>query len=189
MVHLAVSDYGRIQHMPFPAGWLKLKEQTYGAAILSVSAPDDDRVRFGFYSRRKAINRHSATEFLTILQTEPHMVSDKEQEVLGVVLRSIADPEAFTIDTLETLSINEQKVLCVNGSWLNSGLRERGYFANVDDRGEFVQELHFIAPQSAFCKYLPQIMDCVNLISWRPEYSQTFPSTQQVSDETSDKPI
>ncbi len=170
---LEIENYGRVKTMQFPAGWLQDKNELNEhsiSQIISVHHPDFEKVQFGFYNRGRAINRYIALEFITVLQMSEHTLTPYEEEVVEPILRTLADTESFKQESIKTVLLNGTCVLQIEGLWLRSGLQERGYFFNVDERAEFVQELHFFAPVSEFERFLPQISKCLDSIAWHPEY-------------------
>ncbi len=167
---LMVENYGSIKTMPFPPGW-KQDESNLNSDkprhVVAVHHPTFEKVQFGFYNRGQAISRYIAIEFSTVLQMTPHALTAYEIEIIEPILRTLADPSSFKIESIETILLNGRTVIKVEGLWLISGLRERGYFFAADDRGEYVQELHFFAPRTEYEDLLPQIMECVNSIKWQ----------------------
>ncbi len=170
---LVIQDYGRVKEMTFPSAWIESPGQEAdlaGPSTITAFHIDFPEAQFGFYNRGRAINRYVAVEFMTVMQMTEHQLTPYEIEIVAPVLRTMADEQSFTIKKLETVNINGECLLKLDGLWHQSDLLELGYFINVDDRFEIVQELHYCAPEAYFDSLLPEVLESILSIKWKPVF-------------------
>jgi hypothetical protein len=170
MNQIVITNQGRVKRFDVPEGWVEC-EATRGAGdvdyLREFMPLGNPEVKLSFYYRGSRVDAVTGSEFLKILSSPEHELSDNERSQIQLVIRDAAEPSWFYIQSLRTDQINRMKVLVVEGTWLKNRLSNLGVFFDTDKSGMTIQEIHFMAPEKQYEAYLPEAIKAIKSIEWK----------------------
>ncbi len=157
--------------MPLPEGWREFPVPDQGYALYSVRefrAADakDDAVTLCLYNRGLALNDLTAESFTKVLAQKNHHLTPGELDQLELLLRDAGDPEVFSLLDGRTEEINGRKVLVIEGRYIKSGTRMLRFYFDVNEDGQFVEEVFFSAPPDEYDKSVKAVKACFHAVVW-----------------------
>jgi hypothetical protein len=167
-----LTGHGQIAHMVFPEGWVEGPPYRFEGGIGTRSFREfhpieDPKAMLCFYYRGLPVNAALGERFHSVLEQEPHVLSDEEYSSLREILRDKHNPEDFTLISAQVEDFNGKRVLTVFGRY--NKIQEDIYeiFIDADRTGRVVQEVYFQAPVDSYMKYLQDAINAMKSIEWK----------------------
>jgi hypothetical protein len=168
MTKQVVVKEGLVERMTLPAGWSENNESRE-EFWREFSPPDREDVKLVFFYRGKRVHREAATNFLKVLNLPEHELTMEERRNVEWIIRNASEPEWFAIKSLRTEGVNQKKALVMEGLWLKKRQANLGLFFDSDQTGSNVQEIHYVAPEEDYYKFLPDAINAIKSIVWNEE--------------------
>lgn len=128
--------------------------------------PEDPSVHIMMYYRGQPLATQAANRLLSVLEKPSHKLNPDEVDSIGVVLRDASDSDWFEMQSLRTETLKGRKVLVCEGLWKRSGLFDLGVFIDWKGDGSEIEELHYLAPQDLYQKFLATVGKAFRSIMW-----------------------
>lgn len=164
-----VVSQGQAKQLTLPPGWREIKPFNNRTTDYSREfAPSErDDVKIVFFYRGQRVHRGAGEQFLKVLSLPDHELSQDERASVEWIIRNASEPDWFEIKSLRTEHVNRRSALVMEGVWLKDRLANLGLFFDADKTGTAIQEIHYIAPESAYYEFLPVVVNAIRTIVWK----------------------
>ena len=168
---MIIINHGQIAHMQLPDGWREHEEPqgvlTGPRSLREFYNPSGNQAHFGLFYRGQPIDDASAKDFQSILNLEPHALSNEERDRIFEVLGNAADPLAYEFSKCSTIELNGKRLLAVEGQYLGSKTNTIELFIDADGSGKLIQQIYFSCPEKDFTAQEPFAREAFSSIKWR----------------------
>ncbi len=165
-----------IRNIKLPPAWSIVAEsdwrhQWHGQVYVHFAPSDVERTRSGcdtvlaFYPSG-LLSLRDAAKFMELLAKPPHVLSIEELESISAVLHNYGREDLFNLSSLETVNINERRVLVAQGIWSETGSYGMLMLIAQSDDGEIVSEITFRTLPEKFENYMPEVDAAIRSIEW-----------------------
>ena len=167
---LEIRNYGRVEFMSMPAGWLETvldKQPTDKSKRREFHHPTNPRARICLYFRGYKISNAASDNFRLLLSKRPHFLTPLELKSSAEVLTDRGVSDKFRLLVAATRDISNNTVLVIEGSECTS--QEDAYilYIDIDGSGSLIQEISFQGPPHEFPHSFAQAMSAFKSIQWR----------------------
>ncbi|MBX9669113.1 MAG: hypothetical protein K2X93_15920 [Candidatus Obscuribacterales bacterium] len=146
---MIVSNQGMLGYLMLPAKFeLVDSKETSTYRLYEYGVTGNEKMKIGhwiFDSKTAPMTEPAIVGLRTLLNTEPHRVSDEEMEFLEEVIPQelYGHSGAFDIVNLRTETFANKTVLTMENRWWDDDLRAFGMFYFGDSSCTFLETLHF----------------------------------------------
>lgn len=160
---------GNIDNIDIPDGWTKGKHSQFAGNRYDEYVPkgaSDNSCRLQFYERGTKLREEDADNFKKILSQPDHQLSKDEIKSLGSVLDNKQLETDFRVDRSWTATLNGQRVLMVEGEFLEDQ-RKNLSMITAADGGSRTQEVSYMAPADKYALKKDDAIKSLKTISWK----------------------
>jgi hypothetical protein len=166
---MRLADIGHVKSIAFDEQWHEVEpdvQLNLGQQRREFEHKHNSKARIIYYYRGRPVTVGCGEDFLTILKSEPHLLSRQEFESIEVIIADASEPDWFEMISLKTAFVGNKKVLIAEGVWKLSSLYDYGIFHDADGTGAVVEEWHYVSPEKDRNTYLQDALKVLDSIIW-----------------------
>lgn len=167
---LSLISRGPVAQMHVPPGWVFGERQDSGArrySFQNLHPATDETVMLSFFYRGFPVDEETAASFKTILQDEVHDLTVSELKSIKDVLQDRADPQFFDLKLIRTKTLNNKRVLVIEGFYKHCPEGRLELFFPADAKGGIIQEILYQAPIARYPEFRPAACKAFDSIVWK----------------------
>jgi hypothetical protein len=166
-----IKDYrGFIGSMTLPDSWEEFPE-THGdhRTMWKFAVSGDTQAVFCLFSSGIPVGRQAADNLRSLLTVPSHTLQADELQSVGRIFRHDPEGTAFRIESAYTKDMGQRRVLFLEGTWRQDGLRMlRIFVPRVPGPGgtTIIEEIYFQAPPAQYAQYVEAVHAVLQSIEW-----------------------
>lgn len=166
---IKIENVGCIKSLELPKGWARDSSplESGGREVIRFHPTGSAQIAVCTFVRQLPLLREAAEAFLVTLNSDFHPLFQDELDLLEDVLEDMADPMAFQITEAFTGTIEDKRVLRIQGRWLKSLEDTLCYVVDVHGDGKIVQQLYYIAPADLFNDHKASADEVFQSVKWQ----------------------
>ncbi len=166
---------GKIESMRIPAEWKEgqRSDNVQGnSSYREFSGDQSNSARVSFYDRGRRLTKSNAQAFRSLLDRPSGPVSRQDlSPVADTLLGPLVDSSKFALKSIQVTSINGEKVLEVDGTYLDElgphKTDSKHIFVDANDDGQFVQEIELQSKDDKSPKLQSIFNKMLDSIKWK----------------------
>jgi len=168
---LSLLSRGPVAQMHLPPGWIFGEKQDSGArrySFQNLHPAGNESAMVSFFYRGFQIDEQSAVSFKRILAEEVHDLTFAELESIREVIQDRADPQFFDLKLVRTKTLNNKRILVIEGFYKHCPEGRLELFVPADSEGRIIQEIFYQAPIVSYPQFRPAACKAFDSIVWKP---------------------
>jgi hypothetical protein len=168
-----IKDYRDfIASMRVPEGWKELP-QTHSdqRAMWKFAVSGDMQAVFCLFSLGIPVGPQDAYNLCFLLTVPSHTLQPGELQSVGRIFRHDPEGTAFRIESAHTKDMGQRRILFLEGTWIQDGLRMLRIFVPRGPGGTIIEEIYFLAPPDKYALYREAVDAVLQSIEWIQDLS------------------